>query len=59
MLNDKDRTWIECHFTKLHEKIEKLQVDVATLKVKAGIFGIIGGAIPVLITVIIYICVRN
>ena len=59
MLNDKDRTWIECHFTKLHEKIEKLQVDVATLKVKAGIFGIIGGAIPVLITVIIYIFVRK
>jgi len=59
MLNDKDRTWIECHFTKLHEKIEKLQVDVATLKVKAGIFGIIGGAIPVLITVVIYIFVRK
>jgi len=59
MLNDKDRTWIECHFTKLHEKIEKLQVDVATLKVKAGVFGVIGGAIPVLITVIIYIFVRG
>ena len=59
MLNDKDRTWVECHFTKLHEKIEKLQVDVATLKVKAGVFGVIGGAIPVLITVIIYIFVRK
>ena len=59
MLNDKDRTWIEGHFTKLHEKIEKLQVNVATLKVKAGVFGVIGGAIPVLITIIIYVCVRG
>jgi len=59
MLNDKDRTWIECHFTKLHEKIEKLQVDVATLKVKSGFWGVIGGTIPVLIIIVIYICVRT
>ena len=59
MLNKDDRLWIECHFTKLHEKIEKLQVDVATLKVKSGMWGMIGGAIPVLITVVIYIFVRK
>jgi len=59
MLNDKDRTWIESHFTKLHEKIEKLQMDVATLKVKAGVFGIIGGAIPVLITIGIYFLIKK
>jgi len=59
VLNKDDRLWIESHFTKLHEKIEKLQVDVATLKVKAGVFGVIGGAIPVLITVVIFIFIRK
>lgn len=59
MLNDKDRTWIENHFNKLHEKIEKLQVDVATLKVKAGFFGVIGGVATVLTTIAIYFFVKG
>lgn len=58
MLNDKDRTWIENHFSKLLDKIEKLQIDVATLKVKSGFWGVIGGTIPVLIIIVIYICIR-
>lgn len=58
-LNQKEREWLECHFTKLNDRITDLRVDIAALKVKAGIWGLIGGAIPVVITVAIYICLRK
>ena len=31
------------------EEISKLRIEIATLKVKSSIFGVIGGGIPVLI----------
>jgi len=54
-----DRTWIEKHFNGLRELIVTNQVDIAVLKFKAGVWGIIGGAIPVLITIAIYLIYRG
>ena len=42
----------------LEGKVDKLVTDVAGLKVKAGIWGLIGGAIPVVIGVA-YIILRS
>jgi len=54
MLTRDDRTWIECHFNKLRELIATNQIDIATLKVKAGIWGLLGGLIPVVVTIALY-----
>ena len=54
MLSRDDRNWIEDHFTKLRELIVENQIAIAVLKVKAGIFGIIGGMIPIIIMLCIY-----
>lgn len=53
-LTEKDRKWIECHFNKLRELISENQIDIAVLKTKAGVWGLFGGLIPVLITLAIF-----
>ena len=57
-LTDKEREWLDCHFNKINDKITKILVEVAVLKVKASIWGLIGGLIPVLITIGIYAIFR-
>jgi len=42
----------------LNEKIDKVLVAIADLKAKSGIWGIIGGSIPVLIGVLIYLLTK-
>ena len=39
---------------KLDDKVDTNCVDIATLKVKAGIWGLMGGAIPVCIGLLVY-----
>lgn len=36
-------------YVEIDKKVDKISIDIATLKVKAGIWGLIGGAVPVLI----------
>jgi len=48
MLSKSDRDWIEDHFSQLRELIAHNQVDIATLKVKAGVWGLLGGFISCL-----------
>lgn len=57
-LTGKERTWIEGHFLDLRKEVVKTQIDIATLKVKAGFWGVIGGCIPVLICFLIYLVPR-
>ncbi len=38
--------------TALTEKMDSVSTDVAQLKVKAGIWGLLGGAIPVVIALV-------
>jgi hypothetical protein len=37
------------------QQIQEVKIEIATLKVKAGVWGLIAGAIPVAIALIIYI----
>ena len=41
-------------FTSIEDKLIKLQVEIATLKVKAGIWGCIAGLIPVVIAITMF-----
>ena len=40
--------------TSIEEKLVKLQVDLATLKVKAGVWGGVAGLIPVVIAITMF-----
>ena len=41
-------------FTSIEDKLTKIQVDIATLKVKAGVWGGIAGLIPVVIAIVMF-----
>ena len=41
-------------FTSIEDKLTKIQVDLATLKVKAGVWGGIAGLIPVVIAIVMF-----
>ena len=41
-------------FTGIEDKLTQIQVDIATLKVKAGVWGGIGGLIPVVIAIVMF-----
>jgi len=55
----RDRDWIEGHFNSLREDISSLKVDVAMLKIRAGIWGLFGGAIPVFIGIGVYLLTHS
>tara|TARA_B100000029_G_scaffold505257_1_gene585645 strand:+ start:1043 stop:1258 length:216 start_codon:yes stop_codon:yes gene_type:complete len=41
-------------FNGIESKLTQIQVDIATLKVKAGIWGGIGGLIPAVIAIVMF-----
>ena len=41
-------------FNGIENKLTQIQVDIATLKVKAGIWGGIGGLIPAVIAIVMF-----
>ena len=41
-------------FNGIENKLTQIQVDIATLKVKAGVWGGIGGLIPVVIAIVMF-----
>ena len=41
-------------FTGIEDKLTQIQVDIATLKVKAGVWGAIGGLIPAVIAIVMF-----
>ena len=41
-------------FNGIEHKLTQIQVDIATLKVKAGVWGGIGGLIPVIIAIVMF-----
>ena len=57
MLETNDRTWIDGKFDDLRKEIVKVQIDVATLKVKASVWGLMGGLLPAM-GVLIYALVK-
>ena len=46
-------------FTSIEDKLIKLQVEIATLKVKAGIWGGIAGLNPVVIAITMFYATVN
>jgi hypothetical protein len=53
-VTNQDRTWIEGHFESLRREVVKVQVDIAMLKVKAGVWGVLGGVATVAVAVGLY-----
>jgi len=41
-------------FTSIENKLISLQVDIATLKVKAGVWGGVAGLIPAVIAIVMF-----
>ena len=59
MITQKEREWLDCHFTKLQEQLTQVRIEIAKLKVKSGIWGVIGGSVPVVILIAIYFLARS
>ena len=41
-------------FSSIEDKLTKIQVDIATFKVKAGVWGGVAGLIPVVIAIVMF-----
>jgi len=41
-------------FNSLEDKLVRIQVDIATLKVKAGVWGGVAGLIPVVVAIVMF-----
>ena len=46
-------------FTSIEDKLTKIQVDLATLKVKAGVWGGVAGLIPVVIAIVMFYATQS
>jgi hypothetical protein len=57
-LTKDERTWVESHFSKVNDRLTEVLVDIATLKVKCSIWGLIGGSIPVAIMLCGYLVTK-
>ena len=42
------------NFTNIDSKLTQIQVDIATLKVKAGVWGGIAGLVPVVLGLVLF-----
>lgn len=42
----------------MNKQMERLSVDLAMLRVKASVWGIMGGAIPVIVSLCVYLITR-
>lgn len=50
---ERHSTQLDLINTQLHRHMSEIQVEIAMLKVKAGIWGVIGGAIPVVLFIVL------
>ena len=41
-------------FTSIEDKLMRILVDIATLKVKAGVWGGVAGLIPVIVAIVMF-----
>ena len=49
---------LNIHYEALREEFSKVHAEIATLKAKAGMWGAIGAAIPVLLMLAIQLMIR-
>lgn len=53
---------LEAHsgdFIEVFKRLNKIDIELAKLKIKAGVWGLFAGAIPVAITIIIWLIVKK
>jgi hypothetical protein len=43
----------------MNSELQRIRVEIAMLQVKSGVWGLVGGCIPVLITAMIYIMAKH
>uniref|UniRef100_A0A6M3KSB5 Uncharacterized protein n=1 Tax=viral metagenome TaxID=1070528 RepID=A0A6M3KSB5_9ZZZZ len=55
MLTQNEREWIGEQFNDLRKELVNVRIDIAQLKVKARVWGMLGGLIPVLAMMCLYI----
>ncbi len=53
VLNELQR--LNVNYENLTSQVQRVQVQIATLKVKSGIWGVIGGSIPIMVGVLIWL----
>ena len=53
MIDDHQFSWLKKSHEKLQEEVTLLRIDVAKLKVQSGVWGLLAGAIPVAILVVL------
>ena len=46
-------------YESLQNNVNKISQEIAALKVKSGVWGLIGGLIPVIIMLVIYLLTRK
>ena len=54
MNNEEQFNWLRKSHEKLQEDVTKIREDVAVLKFKAGVWGLLGGAVPAAILLILW-----
>ena len=47
------------HFGEMFKRLGNIEVEIAKLKIKAGVWGALAGAIPVAITIIVWLIVKK
>ena len=45
--NDEQFEWLKRSHEKLQETVTQVRIDIEGLKVKSGVWGLIGGCVPV------------
>ena len=54
-MNDHDRDWLDRRLREIHRDITFIKVELGKLTIKSGVWGMLGGLIPVLIALCILI----
>lgn len=54
-INERQFEWLQESHEKLQEEVTQVRIEIAKLKVQSGVWGLIAGAIPVAILIVLLI----
>jgi hypothetical protein len=58
-LTQKEHEWLDTKFDGIHDRFTEVLVEIAKLKIKSGVWGLVGGLIPVVIMIAIYFFIKG
>ena len=58
-MTEQDRNWMNGRFDSLKEELTLVRIEIAKLKIKSSVWGLMGGLIPVLITISLYLVLKG